>query len=119
MLCDALSSLQGRFGHTICTGRATPGKKALETATGETRMKPHAIFAAASLLLASCATSPPQGAGAMPEQVCEEPRPQACTMDYRPVCARLEDGSQKTYSNACGACADGSVVAWREGACAE
>jgi hypothetical protein len=25
--------------------------------------------------------------------VCEEPRPQVCTMDYRPVCGTLAEGS--------------------------
>jgi len=52
-------------------------------------------------------------------EVCEEPRPQVCTMDYRPVCASLIDGGQKTYSNGCSACADNSVEGWRDEACAE
>lgn len=50
---------------------------------------------------------------------CEEPRPQICTADYRPVCATLNDGSNKTYANGCSACGDSNVLAWVENACAE
>ena len=48
---------------------------------------------------------------------CLEPRPQVCTMDYRPVCAELKEGGSKTYSNGCGSCTDTNVVAYRQGAC--
>lgn len=52
---------------------------------------------------------------------CPEQRPNVCTMDYRPVCATRDTGvrcvttpcpstEQKTYSNACGACADANVI---------
>jgi hypothetical protein len=82
-------------------------------------MKWYASLAAAALLSASCASGTQKGVGSMAEQVCEEPRPQVCTMEYNPVCARLDDGSQQTYSNGCGACADARVVAWREQACGE
>ena len=81
-------------------------------------MKTYAITAAA-VILASCASGPSKNGGSISERVCEEPRPQVCTMEYNPVCARLDDGSQQTYSNACGACADSRVVAWRERACDE
>lgn len=50
-------------------------------------------------------------------QQCPDTRPEICTMDYRPVCAVLGDGSRKTYSNGCGACADASVDVFRVGAC--
>ena len=50
-------------------------------------------------------------------QVCAMPRPEVCTMEYLPVCGELFDGSIKTYSNACTACADTQVNAYREGAC--
>ena len=56
-----------------------------------------------------------QNAG--PATVCEEPRPQVCTMDYRPVCGTLADGSVKTYANGCGACSDANVTSWVEGEC--
>ncbi len=49
--------------------------------------------------------------------ICPEPRPQMCTMDYRPVCAQLKDGSFKTYANACSSCSDPNVSGYREGAC--
>ena len=48
---------------------------------------------------------------------CTEPRPQVCTQDYHPVCARLLDSSFKTYSNGCNACSDPAVTGYREGAC--
>jgi len=48
---------------------------------------------------------------------CPEPRPQICTQQYRPVCAKLQDGGFKTYSNGCSACTDPSVTGYREGAC--
>ena len=72
------------------------------------------------LMLGACATAgpdkpaPPAGA-----TVCEDPRPEVCTMDYRPVCGTLRDGSKKTYSNGCGACADAEVVSWVENECPE
>lgn len=49
--------------------------------------------------------------------MCTEPRPQACTRDYVPVCGALKEGGVKTYSNACDACADAAVLGHRAGAC--
>jgi hypothetical protein len=49
--------------------------------------------------------------------ICPEPRPEICTMDYTPVCARHIDGSFKTYSNGCTACTNPSVEGYVEGAC--
>ena len=72
------------------------------------------------VLLSACATTPPdEPAMGTAAQACEEPRPQVCTMDYRPVCANLADGAVKTYSNGCSACADASVGSWTKGACPE
>ena len=48
---------------------------------------------------------------------CEEPRPEVCTRDYRPVCAEVADGTSRTYANGCDACADTTVQAYRPGAC--
>ena len=45
---------------------------------------------------------------------CMEPRPQVCTQDYRPVCAELQDGSVKTFTNGCSACSDPTVIGYRE-----
>ena len=50
---------------------------------------------------------------------CQEPRPEACTMHYDPVCGDLEGGGRKTYSNACVACSDSAVMVYSEGACAD
>jgi hypothetical protein len=73
--------------------------------------------------LAAC-TSPiiPTESNTKPELTrCPEQRPHVCTMDYRPVCATRDTGvrcvttpcpstEQKTYSNACSACADTKVI---------
>jgi len=48
---------------------------------------------------------------------CLDPRPQICTMEYRPVCAKLSDNSHKTYASACSACADTKVVGHIPQAC--
>jgi alkaline phosphatase D len=48
---------------------------------------------------------------------CPDPRPQVCTREYRPVCAQLQDGSLKTYSNGCSACTDPEVTGYHDGAC--
>ncbi len=52
----------------------------------------------------------------------------ACTMDYTPVCAQVDNGircirapcpstGNKTYSNACGACSDPNVYGYTPGEC--
>ena len=48
---------------------------------------------------------------------CEEPRPEICTMDYNPVCGQRADGHEKTYSNACTACSDKTIVQYKPGSC--
>ena len=74
----------------------------------------------AGVALGACASGPKEPmAAATGATICEDPRPQVCTMDYRPVCGTLEDGTTKTYSNGCGACADVEVVSWVEEACPE
>ena len=55
--------------------------------------------------------------GEQKQTVCTDPRPQVCTMDYRPVCAQLEDGNSKIYANGCTACSDQLVTAYVEGVC--
>ncbi len=50
---------------------------------------------------------------------CEDPRPQICTMEYRPVCAMLDSAELKTYSSGCSACSDAAVQQYRPGACEE
>jgi len=48
---------------------------------------------------------------------CTEPRPQMCTQIYLPVCARLRDGTRRTYPSGCTACADANVVGHRPDGC--
>lgn len=48
---------------------------------------------------------------------CTNPRPQACTMQYDPVCGQKDDGSSDTYGNACSACGDSDVLSWVDGEC--
>jgi hypothetical protein len=72
------------------------------------------------LLLGGCAsttTSSSMQPMSAVAQVCEDPRPQSCTMDYRPVCGTSAGGVLTTYSNGCGACANAAVTSWTEGAC--
>jgi hypothetical protein len=38
-------------------------------------------------------------------------------MEYRPVCADLQNGNQETYASGCNACADVAVVSWTPNAC--
>lgn len=72
-----------------------------------------------SWLLASCAVTTQEMAAQDPSKVtvCKEPRSQVCTMDYSPVCADVDDGNNKTYSNGCNACSDAKVIRYREGVC--
>jgi len=51
--------------------------------------------------------------------ICTEPRPQICTREYKPVCAKLRDGSVKTYATGCTACADSNVISYVDKACAQ
>jgi hypothetical protein len=49
--------------------------------------------------------------------ICTDPRPQICTMEYLPVCATLTDASANTYASGCSACSDARVESWVEGEC--
>ena len=64
--------------------------------------------------LLGCSSDPyvPNNAGG-----CEEPRPEMCTREYRPVCGVQENSLANTYGNACTACADKQVVYYIPGAC--
>lgn len=59
---------------------------------------------------------------------CEEPRPQFCTQEYVPVCGTRDTGvrcvttpcpstEQRTYGNACSACAEPDVLGFERGEC--
>lgn len=55
--------------------------------------------------------------GALDLILCEEPRPQICTNEYNPVCARLKDGDTRTDATGCTACSDPQVSGYEMGAC--
>ena len=81
-----------------------------------------AKYACIGLLLGlvGCASVPSGETGnAGAANVCEDPRPQVCTADYRPVCGTQSDARVKTYSNGCSACGDASILSWVEGECPE
>jgi hypothetical protein len=50
---------------------------------------------------------------------CPSPRPELCTREYHPVCARLAQEPERwvTRSNACVACSDPAVEGHRPGPC--
>jgi alpha-beta hydrolase superfamily lysophospholipase len=48
---------------------------------------------------------------------CKAPRPEVCTQQYDPVCARHSDGAYRTYANGCMACTHQEVLEYRAGAC--
>ena len=59
---------------------------------------------------------------------CKMPRPEMCTMEYRPVCAVKDTGircvttpcpseEHKIYGNACSACTDPKVMGYHVGEC--
>ena len=76
-----------------------------------------AVTAVCAVTAAGCAKSPASADIRAGFVVCTEPRPEACTMQYDPVCAEMTDGRSKTYSNACSACSDPLVSGYVTGAC--
>lgn len=76
---------------------------------------------AASLLLSGCTETgsdeTPGSASASDLVRCTAPRPEICTQEYRPVCALLNDGTQRTYASGCVACSDAKVLGYRPDPC--
>jgi hypothetical protein len=77
-------------------------------------------------VLVACANPAPpaRDAGPAVESVatetvrrCEKPRPEACTMQYDPVCGFLANGLRREYSNGCSACADPAVTGYIADVC--
>ena len=67
-------------------------------------------------LLVGCQTTP----SIPPEaQRCESPRPQVCTMDFRPACGFSSENISKTFSNTCNACSHEEVLWVIPGECAK
>lgn len=63
-------------------------------------------------------------------KACKDPRPQICTKEYRPVCAKRDTGIRcvttpcpattlVTKSTACVACSDKKVLGYTLGACSQ
>ena len=78
----------------------------------------------------ACSSNANTASGEIPTSVilCEEPRPEMCSQEYRPVCATRDNGIRRvtrpcnttelaTYSNGCTACADTSVFSYRLAEC--
>lgn len=67
-----------------------------------------------TVVLLACASQAPDSA--TPEEFkCKEPRPEACTKEYMPVCG---DNGQ-TYGNKCEACSDTAVTEFKPGECTD
>jgi hypothetical protein len=103
-------------------------------------MKIRALLIAA-LVLTACAQAPvaseaPPPAAEPPPvadtrvepAMCKDPRPEACTAHYDPVCATRDTGIRcvttpcpstelKTMGNACSACSDPKVYSYVKGEC--
>jgi hypothetical protein len=90
------------------------------------------LLPALALLSAGCSStdSPPPRAEAPDYVACRMPRPEICTREYRPVCARVDTGKrcvttpcdssvEETRPTGCTACADPKVLGYRPGACAD
>ncbi len=71
------------------------------------------LFAIVALLNACASITSQPGV----DQVCTEPRPEICTMNYLPVCGVRIGQMSKTYSNGCSACSDSEVVGYSMGEC--
>lgn len=82
--------------------------------------------------LSACVEQTPLATGGLPENLvqCMDPRPEMCTMEYRPVCGVRDTGVRcittpcdstelMTFGNGCQACGDAAVIGYTEGACAE
>ena len=75
---------------------------------------------AASLCLVSVAIAGCRSPAPRDMTACDEPRPQVCTHDYRPVCGYVPGEDRwKTYGNSCTACSDPAVAGWQAGPCKE
>jgi hypothetical protein len=81
-------------------------------------------------LACSAGSGPAEPAAVADAVECSDPRPQACTREYLPVCAERDNGVRcvttpcdstepETYANGCTACSDPLVLRYRPGACAD
>jgi len=51
------------------------------------------------------------------ENMCSDPRPAICTMQYDPVCGIHKDDTTKTYASDCTACSNKEVTGYNAGEC--
>jgi len=81
-----------------------------------------------ALVISACASKPEETVTKPEMTQCPEQRSQFCTREYVPVCATRDTGircvtapcpssEEKTYGNACTACADIKVIGYRSNAC--
>jgi len=75
------------------------------------------VFTSLVLLLTSCSIGNEQAVVDAMVTQCDDPRPQFCTADYRPVCAIFDDRRREEFSNGCSACSNALVTGWIDGAC--
>ena len=80
-------------------------------------IKTFAALLLATGLMAACTSPNTNTKSDIVQTPCEDPRPQICTMEYRPVCATLDSGELKTFGSGCSACGDALVQQHRPGAC--
>jgi putative hemolysin len=71
-----------------------------------------------------CQPDTESGEGKLQANDCTEPRPEACTKEYMPVCGWFDTSIQcvaypcaATYGNKCTACAEEKVAYWTDGEC--
>ena len=77
------------------------------------------IFSVVIILIVSgCASITTENNSDVPKLVkCPEERLEMCTMQYDPVCAKLQDNTLQTFSNSCVACADKQSISYQLGEC--
>ena len=52
-------------------------------------------------------------------EMCMDPRPQICTMEFVPVCGVRDGGEKESFPNGCGACSNQGIVGYLPGECSE
>ena len=73
------------------------------------------VFVCVSVItmLSACVSTPE------PANLCADPRPLVCTMQYAPTCAVLVEGGRKEFSSPCTACSSEAVSGYDTGPCPE
>jgi hypothetical protein len=101
-----------RYRTLIATLNLVLGASVLTGCAGQSNAPPdQAMPKAAQPILPTGASDCPQPRAGSADLV-------ICTMNYQPVCGiHSNDKASSSYSNACGACAEPSVIGYTEGAC--